>query len=313
MIKVEKYSSDKKEQWNDFIERSKNGTFLFNRNFMDYHSDRFTDFSLMIYKNDKLISCCPSNVKGDEIHSHQGLTYGSFVFNDKMRIAQAEEILDATIEFYRNNGIKTLYIKQIPSIYHKKPSNEMDYWLWRKGAEIYRRDTTFTVDLTQELNFSSRKIRYKKKAEKNGLLIKESDNFADFWSKILIPNLEMKFNVKPVHSLSEILMLAGLFPKNIRQYNVYFDEKTIAGTTLFICGETVHTQYISSNSTGTQNGALDYLFMYLIDKFKREGYRYFDFGISNEDDGKVLNYSLAEYKEGFGVNVFVHQFYKLDI
>ena len=313
MIEVVKYYPDKKEEWNDFITKSKNGTFLFNRNFMDYHSDRFTDFSLMIYKKGKLISCFPANIVNNEIHSHQGLTYGGFIVNDKMRIAIAEEVLEAVIAFYRDKGIKRVFIKQIPSIYHKIPSNEMDYWLWHSGAVIYRRDTTFTVDLTHKLNLSSRKIRYKKKAEKNGLLIKESDDFADFWNKILISNLEMKYNVKPVHSLNEILMLAGMFPKNIRQYNVYFDEKIIAGATLFISGETVHAQYISSNSIGAQKGALDFLFILLMDKFKREGYRYFDFGISNENDGQVLNYSLAEYKEGFGANVFIHEFYKCDL
>ncbi len=43
------YSINRKETWDAFVQASKNGTFLLQRNFMDYHSDRFFDCSLLIY------------------------------------------------------------------------------------------------------------------------------------------------------------------------------------------------------------------------------------------------------------------------
>jgi len=44
MIEVIKYTSDKNEEWNEFIQKSKNGTFLFYRDFIEYHQDRFESF-----------------------------------------------------------------------------------------------------------------------------------------------------------------------------------------------------------------------------------------------------------------------------
>jgi len=314
MIEVIKYTSDKKEEWNEFIQKSKNGTFLFYRDFIEYHQDRFEDYSLMIYRNGRLISCLPANVTNrTEIHSHQGLTYGGFVFDDKIRIAQAEEVLNKVTEFYKKQGIKKIFLKQIPVIYHRKPSNEMDYWLWRKGAEVYRRDTTFTVDLRKEFRFSKRKIRYSRKAVQDGTVIKRDDKIEPFWNDVLIPNLERKYKVKPVHSVAEILMLKNKFPENIIQVNAYSGESVIAGTTLFVCQGIVHAQYIATSEEGKRTGALDHIFIDLIEYYKNNEYDYFDFGISNEKEGKVLNYSLAEFKEGFGAKVFIQDFYKLNL
>lgn len=51
MIKLEIFDSSKSELWNDFVLKAKNAHFIFHRNYMDYHSDRFDDRSIMFYKN----------------------------------------------------------------------------------------------------------------------------------------------------------------------------------------------------------------------------------------------------------------------
>ncbi|MGG6545868.1 UNVERIFIED_CONTAM: GNAT family N-acetyltransferase, partial [Prevotella sp. 15_C9] len=40
-----RYSAGDKERWDRFVRRSKNGTFLMQRDYMDYHADRFQDCS----------------------------------------------------------------------------------------------------------------------------------------------------------------------------------------------------------------------------------------------------------------------------
>ena len=74
MLEIVRYTPDQKQAWNDFVSRSKNGTFLLDRNYMDYHADRFTDHSLMVYRRDKLYALLPGNIAGDTFYSHQGLT-----------------------------------------------------------------------------------------------------------------------------------------------------------------------------------------------------------------------------------------------
>ena len=41
IIEVTRYTARQSAEWNEFVERSKNGTFLFHRSYMDYHADRF--------------------------------------------------------------------------------------------------------------------------------------------------------------------------------------------------------------------------------------------------------------------------------
>ena len=113
--------------WNAFISRAKNATFLFDRNFIEYHQDRFKDFSLMVFEGEKLISLLPANSYNNEIYSHQGLTYGGFVFTEKIKMSQVLEVFQAVLHFLNVKQIKTLHLKLIPSIYNSYFSEEINY------------------------------------------------------------------------------------------------------------------------------------------------------------------------------------------
>ena len=88
------YNSSLKEEWNSTVEMSKNGTFLFNRSFMEYHSDRFEDCSLMFFDKKRCIACLPANIDraGQTVYSHQGLTYGGFVMLPRVTGGQLLEM-----------------------------------------------------------------------------------------------------------------------------------------------------------------------------------------------------------------------------
>jgi len=85
-MQVKIYSNFEKKIWDEFVNNAKNSHFFFHRDFMEYHKDRFEDFSLMIYKNKKLVSILPANKKDDLLYSHQGLTYGGFLIKDSMKL-----------------------------------------------------------------------------------------------------------------------------------------------------------------------------------------------------------------------------------
>ena len=86
MFEVKTYEASLKEDWNRFVENAKNSTFLFNRNYMDYHADRFQDMSLMVYRKGKLYALLPANRKSDVLYSHQGLTYGGLILSNKATV-----------------------------------------------------------------------------------------------------------------------------------------------------------------------------------------------------------------------------------
>jgi hypothetical protein len=275
---------------------------------MDYHSDRFEDFSLVVYKEDSLVAVLPANKTENTVHSHQGLTYGGLVFGRKTKLNEFIFIFKSVLSYLNKEGIEYLHLKLTPSIYNKAPGDELEYLLFISEATLTRVDVSSVIENTSKLKIQSNRIEGVKKAEKNALEIIEGTDFKSFWTEILKPNLEQRHGVKPVHSLEEIEKLAMYFPKNILQFNVYKEGEIVAGATLFETDTVAHVQYISANQEKQQLGSLDFLFEYLINRrFKDK--KYFDFGISNENQGKNLNKGLLYWKETFGARSIACKFY----
>lgn len=307
---IEKYQPSQKTVWDSFVKEAKNATFLFQRDFMDYHSDRFTDHSLLVFKGEKLVALLPANISGAELFSHQGLSYGGLVLSKKATFEEILPIFKNILTFLNNEGIAVLRLKMLPKIYHQLPSDEIEYLLFLIKATLTRSDLTSCVDFENRLKIkSSNRLRGIKKGVKNELEIREEANFAPFWNEVLEPNLEQIHNQKPVHSLEEIVLLQSRFPENIKQFNVYKDEKIVAGTIIFESATVAHAQYISANEIGKQTGGLDFLFNHLLEHFSHK--RYFDFGISNEAQGMQVNKGLVNWKESFGGRSIVHNFYEI--
>ena len=277
---------------------------------MEYHQDRFDDYSLLIFKENKLVAVLPANIEGEILYSHQGLTYGGLVFTKDLKFKSVLIIFKEILLYLNNNNISILNLKCLPSIYNKLPSEEIDYIMFLLEAELTRRDILSVIDNRERIKLSKDRREGVKRGIKNNLVIKEVDGFEVFWNSILAVNLKEKFNVKPVHSLTEINKLKKKFPKQIRQFNVYKDDKIVAGTTIFETEQVAHSQYISGNKEKNELGSLDFLHEYLInDVFKNK--RFFDFGISNENKGKNINEGLLYWKESFGARTITQDFYTL--
>lgn len=285
---------------------------MFFRDYMDYHSKRFNDYSLII-EDDKghVVSILPANIETNVVYSHQGLTFGGFLINDSMRVEGMLSIFELVILFLKKDNITKLIYKCIPHIYHKKPSEEDRYALFRNGAILYRRDVTTTIELSESYNYSSQRKRAIKKGFKSKLEFKESNNIEEYWS-ILTDVLTRQHNVLPTHDYTEILRLKNMFPNNIKLFIAEKESKILAGVLIFETEMVAHTQYLANSLEGRDIGALDFL----IDKIIKEKYsnkKYFDFGISNENSGLILNTGLIAQKEGFGASAVAHDFYELDL
>jgi hypothetical protein len=312
LIEVKFYKSEQANEWNDFLSNCKGQTFMFNRNFMDYHSDRFIDRSIVVLDNNQIVALLPASLNNDKISitSHSGLTYGSFIVKENIRTIKTIEYLHLVIKFLHQNNIQFLYFKQIPSFYSDISSDEIDYSFFLLEAELYRMDIAYVIKFDKTISYQERRVRSIKKAIKNNIQILEMDDYNSFWTQILEPNLKKKFNVQPVHSVEEITKLSNDNLGFIKQYNAYLGEDLMAGATIFITSNVVHAQYISASEEGRKNGSLDYLFEFLIQKFRITN-KYFDFGIVNENDGKFINRGLLDWKEGFGARAYAHRFYKV--
>lgn len=329
-MEVIRYSAELREDWDKLIRSSRNGTFLFERQFMDYHADRFEDVSLLFARKGKILGALPCSIHGDEVVSHGGLTYGGFILSNSAYATDVAEMLEGAMKFYKGQGYKSLTIKPLPSIYHVQRSEEELYWLYRKGATLCARGLSSAIDLATPLPFSTLRKRKLNKAKKACLTIKENvpameqNVWAEYW-KILTQVLADQHSKTPVHSLEEIQLLKARFPNEIQLWGVFDAEgKLVAGTLLFITRTVVHAQYIAASPEGKANGALDLLFHKIVENYKNSAAsvspsgtfllpRFLDFGISTEDAGAYLNEGLIFQKEGFGARSVVYDAYILTL
>ncbi|CAN7434639.1 GNAT family N-acetyltransferase [Paraburkholderia hospita] len=311
-MRVTRYTPSDQAQWDAFLGASKNGTFLLRRGYMDYHSDRFVDHSVLFH-NDKgqLIAVMPANERDGVLQSHGGLTYGGVICDDSMTTPAMLAVFDALLDHLQGSGLRRLMYKTIPHIYHRYPAEEDRYALFRANARLYRRDVLSVIHTDARLPFQKRRARKIAQAQKLGLLVEISQDFAAFWS-ILEANLLAVHGVKPVHSLEEITLLRGRFPEDIRLHVCKENGVVVAGVVVFNSERVAHVQYISASERGRDIGALDLLFATLIER-DYASQAFFDFGISNENEGRELNVGLIEQKEGFGARAVTHDYYEIEI
>jgi len=315
-LTVRPYSQDQADTWDAFCKDSLQATLLHTRRFLSYHGDRFADRSLIIEEDGKWIGLFPAALSpSDNTHvvSHPGVTYGGVLHQGNLRGERMIEALTMIKRHYASLGLTKLLYKAVPTFYHQAPAQDDLYALFRLGASRTRCDISSTIDLQHRLPVSERRRRSLKKSVKAGVTIVEGGQYLSSLWAVLSENLERKHGVSPVHKLEEVQLLVERFPENIRCVCGEVNGKVEAGTLLFITPTTYHAQYIASSETGYDVSALDAIFEHCIGVAIQEDKRWFDFGISTENHGKVLNDGLYRFKSEFGGGGTVHEFFELDL
>lgn len=295
------------QSWDEFVARSRNATFLHYRDYMDYHSDRFHDHSLIFLSDKgKIVALLPANAAGETLYSHQGLTYGGLIIAMKTSAREVIEAFRLLTDYAKEQGFRKIIYKPVPSHYHRYPCEEDLYALfYATHSALECRNISSVIDFRQPLTWSQNRRLGVNRAKRNGLYVKESDDFSAFW-KILEDNLRERYNAAPVHSLAEITMLKTRFPDHIRLFMAYDScHCPQAGTLIYDSNGVAHSQYISSTSVGKQLHAVDILFSEVVHHYAST-HRYFDFGTSNEQGGTFLNETLIHQKEGFGARAIIY-------
>ena len=313
MVSLRRYTQSDAPEWDKFVEGSKNGTFLFMRGYMDYHQDRFRDHSLMFYnEKGRLIALLPANERDGVLCSHQGLTYGGLVLGKEAVTESIVEAMRVLRDYLREVGIERMIYKPAPWIYDIVPADEPLYALHVVFADyrLTEREPSSTIVLSEQLKWKESRKGGLRKAEAAGIEVAFGEDYPEFW-QMLAENLETRHHVKPVHSIDEILLLKGRFPKNIMLAEARKDDKLVGGIVVYVSQQVVHTQYIASNDEGKQCGAVDAIMDYLLKSFP--DHRYFDFGKSNEADSADLNAKLLFQKEGYGARTLCYDTYEINI
>lgn len=312
MFEIKRYTPQLQQEWDGFVNRSKNGTFLFLRAYMDYHQDRFQDCSLMFYLKDKLYALLPANAKGDTLQSHGGLTYGGLIMDAHATADNIVTLFAEMNDWLRRQGFRHVLYKAVPWVYHLLPAEEDLYAIYRScNARLVARDIASVIDMQRPLKWSRDRKYGINRARTNQIEIEQSLDFEGFW-KVLDWNLMHTYGARPVHTLEEINLLHSRFPHNIVLYTARKDGEVIGGTVIYLTPQTAHAQYISANEEGKHLRVIDAIYNKVLHEDLVD-FRYFDFGKSTEDQGHRLNSSLIYQKEGFGGRGVCYDWYEWDL
>ncbi|PFN79490.1 hypothetical protein COJ85_30790 [Bacillus sp. AFS076308] len=322
-MEIKIYKDEFESEWDDFVLHSRNGTFMQQRKFINYHPiGKFKDFSLMVYDSQKrLIAVIPAALKkeGDDsiFCSYPGASHGGIIIQQKFDTSNALALIPLLIEHCRCLGFHAIEIKLVPRIYQLWPSDEIDFSLRFNGfsPEMTELCTVLPLKDIGSLNSFMEKnsVRNIKKAISNGVTVKESNDIHSFWG-ILEQNLKNRHNTMPTHTHTEILDLMERFPGKIKLFSAYYQEKMIAGVLVFILNSRVVNCFYICHIDQFQNlRPLNLVFSHLISWSKKNGFHFVDWGISTENKGKVVNSGLFKFKEGFGGRGILRETYRLTL
>lgn len=313
---VVKYTSERKQEWDAFVASARNATFLFMRDYIDYHADRFDDCSWMVYKGKRLVSLLPANLTSDgTLHSHQGLTYGGWILpSGHLNTSDVMEIFNEAIRVWREAGIRILDYKPIPSIYCTSPSDDAEYALFRFGARLVEANVSSALPLengNEATGYNKLRKRSLAKASLLDFSIRETDDAAMLMS-IVEECLRERHDAAPVHTAAEMQYLKDLFPRHIRFWFLEYEGAIQAAVCIYDTGRVAHAQYIASTRLGRELNLLTPLFHHLITEVYASR-AYFDFGTSNENHGLYLNDGLLRQKTSYGATALLHSRFNLPL
>lgn len=285
---------------------------MFDRNYMDYHADRFLDNSLLFYSNDNLIAILPCSKKDNILVSHGGLTYGGFIVGNSMRQSLMLECMSNLLNYLKVHSIDRFIYKSVPFIFWGQPGEEDQYALFKSGAHLYKIEASTVINLQSPIEMSTLRKRMIRRARKEGVFVSEELSDKSFVEFIDLLNtvLNEHHGVNAVHTAEELILLHSRFPNNIHLVTARVNNEMIAGTLLYEYGNVVHTQYLAANDKSRKIGGLDLVVSSVIERY-RNIKKWLDFGISTEDRGNVLNEGLISQKEGFGGRTVVYKTWEI--
>jgi hypothetical protein len=304
------YSPNLKGDWDEFVGFAKNSNFLFFRDYMDYHSGRFVDHSLMFYLDGRLVSCLPATRIGQRLYSHQGLTYGGLVMHPDVRLNAVCSIMARLVAHIGERGFDGLVYNPMPYIYHHLPADEDIVALNGLGGKVIASKATCAARSGDHLkSFSENRRSDVRRFRQSAMEVARSYDFQGFMTTCA-SLLSRRFSAKPVHTISEIQTLANSFPNHIKLYAVHSQSQINAGVIIYCNACCSKVQYVGYDDLGKEAGAVAAIFANLMDEVLSPN-SWLEFGHSEDSDGR-FNEGVHLYKESLGARVIQLRSYFLE-
>ena len=319
-MKIIKYTPKWKEKWDAFVLQSNNGTIFHLQQFFRYHApDKFQFYHLMFIKNGEIVGVLPGRLKDGIYESPIGSSYGSIVTED-IKFSLSMELVSALLNYARKNKFREIYLTSAPLIYEKYPNQNLDFAMLWQGFKYKTHYISSAIALDPKkdiINRFQRTVRntIRRSLRDKNIRVEIKDDYESFYP-ILIDNLS-RHKVRPTHSLDELIQLKSLLPNHIKLFMVYYQNKPIGGSLVFLCNPQVALCFYNMLYYKYAEYKPIQRVIYEVVKYASEqNYKYVDMGVSQ--DTAALNpmtpsNNLIAFKETFDAKTIMRNTFSITL
>jgi CelD/BcsL family acetyltransferase involved in cellulose biosynthesis len=314
---LQRYEGDPKA-WDEFVEQANNGTIFHRLGFLAYHRERFAEavHHLAWTKGGILRAVMPlafSTENGVRVaRSPYGASYGGIVTGPELSLTLARDLVLSLVDHLRGQGIEKLVVVPPPNINLARPTDYLEFWLLKAGANCASAELTSYIEVHEEPleHFTYSAVKAVRKAKASEIAVEQSHDVEPFY-EILVEN-RGKLGVTPTHSRGEIRWLLEELPEHIKLFMAYHGRTPIAGSLVFRVNRRVILDFYWAHRDEYQGFRPVSLLVHEITKWAhREGFRLFDFGRQTID--MVPQEGSTRFKETFGALGVFRTTYELSL
>jgi lipid II:glycine glycyltransferase (peptidoglycan interpeptide bridge formation enzyme) len=305
-MEIVKYTEEWKDRWDNFVLESNNGTMFHMQKFFDYHTPGKFDFNhLLFLEKNKIAAVLPGALIGKKFESPIGASYGSIVTKD-VKFKKAMKIVSTLLQYASDTGIEEIELTAPPVVYENHPNQNLDFAMLWQGFEYELHYISSAIKLDPDADIISRfsptiRRNIHKSQRNSDIRVEISEKYDEFYPILL--NNKARHNVKPTHSLEDLLRLKELLPDNLKLFLVYWKDIPIAGSLMFFVNRTCSLCFYNMLLYEYDHLKPIQRLMYEVVKYSTDnGYNYLDIGVSQDTSAEnpmTPSMSLIEFKEKF--------------
>src|SRR5688500_7397432 len=101
MINVRRYEAADRARWDQVVRTARNSHFMFERGYLEYHADRYSDASLLFETSGRLVAVLPAHQFRESatgelvVAAHDGLSFSGFVVSPSMHQGRMDSVFEA--------------------------------------------------------------------------------------------------------------------------------------------------------------------------------------------------------------------------
>lgn len=317
-MEIIEYTPELENKWDQFVLSSNNGTMLHLQKFFQYHKPGKFSFNHLIFLDKgNIFALLPGSIiNNSTFESPIGASYGSIVTGD-IKFSESIEVVETLIKYGKDKGWKEIILTSAPRIYEKHPNENLDFAMLWLGFNYDLHYISSAIRLFPKQDIITRfqptvRRNIRKTFKDTDIRVEMNDRYDEFYP-ILIQN-KAKHDVKPTHSYEDLMKLKELLPDNLKLFMLYYKDKPIAGSNLFICNDMVVLCFYNMLLYEFEHLKPIHRIMYEVVKWSTEqGYQYVDIGVSQDtkaNDPMTPSMSLIDFKEKFDAKTVMRNTFK---